>query len=1076
MRKVREFTPADAEGLAKCINESEGGWPGGITHGVQHTVQHVMEDYERQVKLSWLIAVDEQNQVAGISTLHPHYEDPDAAYLGFLNVSDAFRKKGYGKALLIESVERTRKLGYKRLFLGTWAGNLNAVPVYKRTGFFWRPDTQVEMDNFIPTILNLPITQPFFQKHNWYHSYVRKIEVVPDDMEHRGLRVYEHRWQENSDSLRVVIDRESRGPTVIESDEVLVECWVADPEPTLGLPIPVEWTIRNKVASKPLQCQLRVKLPKGFQMIEAPPSNVTVQPNDTLTLKGIILGKVTVIPPIEEKAALAIQSKLQLGEILVELETGLRVKHPIEISTVPPSLWCRPGNELNLDIALKSNLKIPAQGTLQLRVPRGLKIKQKQFDVTFTPEGYSGISIKAWVDSGLKTIALPIRMHIDLQVERHQLRTRSETVNVHCLDIGGVLVTPFDDNRRLQVHTDTLHFSINLMKGAHIDRLGNKITRREHLRSHCRESIGPPFWPSEQMQAQFNYAIDYVEDGSTNIRTWMESQRYPGVKFTKTYKLIGSSDILRIDYQFENNNPTKTYDFRLQVSSFPGVWDHLHVIPLKNGLLRAEFIEDEFFASAREVPKKREEWAETWYCAERPHKGEITAVLCHPAVFHEARGRTLVDFLLAVPPVPPNTQIKLPPFYLVSGIGTWQHVRQLWYQFYSPHPEAHMPELSVYNAVDVRLTDHPPFYNAQPEILVALQVQHLVHRPIQGTLRLSAPKGWKVTPRTKKFKDLTRDNPLMFPIELSSTSPKLVEPGIVSIQARVETPLTGHQFSLPIILHRKPGSVSISTIQEHDQEITIIDNGAYQLKIAPGFAGSVIALINKETGTNYLKSNFPKAGPMAWFNPWYGGIRFEPFPHKQPGWFPTKLDREPWSVDTIKRREWEGVTISSVPDKQEPKLRGFKLELQVLTQPFSNIFALIGRVTNLTKAPRIIRHRIKVSLPTEGSPTGQRTVIPRATTTYHRRQTESHAWPTTTQYHFGVEHMKDDTTLLFIKKQGPMGELYQGILGQDVIQILNEDYLNVSPDSASEQTSFLVISKEPWEQAKDYAILSELTL
>ncbi|MFW9984874.1 MAG: GNAT family N-acetyltransferase, partial [Candidatus Odinarchaeota archaeon] len=849
MRKVREFTPADAGGLAQCINESEGGWPGGITQGVQHTIQHVMEDYERQQKFSWLIAVDEQDQIAGISTLHPHYEDQEAVYLGFLNVSDVFRKKGYGKALLIESVEKTRELGYKRLFLGTWAGNLNAVPVYKRTGFFWRPDTQVEMDNYIPMILDMPITQSYFQKHNWYDSYVRKIEVVPDEMEHRGLHVYEYCWQEESDSLRVVIDRESRGPTLIETDEMLVECWVADPEPTLGLPIPVEWTIQNKAVSKPLQCQLTVKLPRGFQLIEAPPSKITVQPNDTVTLKAAIQGKVSIIPPIEEKAALAIQTKVLVKEIPVKLETGVRVKHPIEVSTVPNSLWCRPGNELNLDIALKSNLKTPAQGTLRLRLPRGLKVPQKKFEVNFTPEGYSGISVKAWIDSGLKTIALPIRMHLDLLVEEQQLRTRTETINVHCLDKGGVLVTSFDDKRRLQVQTDTLHFEINLMKGAHIDRLSNKITRREHLRSHCRESIGPPFWPSEQMRAQFNYEIDYEKNGTTNIRTWMESKRYPGVTFTKIYKIIGSSDILRIDYQFENNHPTNTYDFQLQVSSFPGVWDHLHVLPLKNGLLRAEFIEDEFFASSREVPKKREEWAETWYCAERPHKGEITAVLCHPGIFHEARGVTLIDFLLKVPPLPPNAHVDLPPFYLLSGIGTWQHVRQLWYQFYSPHPEAQMPEFPVFDAVDVRLTDHPPLYEAKPEIIVPLQVQHLVHRPLQGKLSLSTPKGWKVTPRTKKFKDLTRDTPLTLPIELSSTSTKPVEPGIISIQAKIETPLTDRQFSVPIILHRRQGSVSISSNQEHDQDITIIDNGAYQLKIAPGFAGSVVALINKKTGT-----------------------------------------------------------------------------------------------------------------------------------------------------------------------------------------------------------------------------------
>ncbi|MHA2406629.1 MAG: GNAT family N-acetyltransferase, partial [Candidatus Hermodarchaeia archaeon] len=104
MSKVRDFTPADAASLAKCINESEGGWPGGITGGVAYTTQHMMEDYKREVILAWLVAVTKEDQVAGISTLIPHFDDPEAAYLGFLNVGDSYRNKGFGKALLVESV------------------------------------------------------------------------------------------------------------------------------------------------------------------------------------------------------------------------------------------------------------------------------------------------------------------------------------------------------------------------------------------------------------------------------------------------------------------------------------------------------------------------------------------------------------------------------------------------------------------------------------------------------------------------------------------------------------------------------------------------------------------------------------------------------------------------------------------------------------------------------------------------------------------------------------------------------------------------------------------------------------
>lgn len=1076
MRKVRDFTPADAEGLAKCINESEGGWPGGLTSGVQHTVEHVMEDYERQVKLTWLIAVDEQNQVAGVSTLHPHSEDQEAAYLGFLNVSDAFRKKGYGKALLIESVERVRALGYKRLFLGTWAGNLNAVPVYKRTGFYWRPDTDVWMDNYIPMVLDLPITKTFFQKHNWYDSFVRKIEIEPDDMKHRGLHVYELYWQEDSDSLRIMVDRESRGITLIETNDLFVECWIADPEPALGLPIPVEWTIRNKDITTPLHCKLKVTLPKGFQLHESPSPQVTVQPDETVTLKGVIQGNVTVVPPIEEKAALSVKSEIMLGEIPVQLETGLRVKHPIEVSTIPTSLWCRPGTDYTLDIAIKSNLKSSAQGTLKLRLPKSLLIKQKQFELSLSPEGYSGVSIETSVDPNLKTIALPIRMHANLQVNGQPIRTRTETIYLHCLNNGGVLVTPLDDKRRLQVHTEQLHFLINLAKGAHIDRLTNKLTKREHLRSHCRESLGPPFWPSEQMQTHFKHEIHQLNDEITSIRTWMECKRFPGLTFSKIFIISGNSDILRINYGFENNNSTKTHEFKLRVSSMPGSWDNLHVIPLKDGILRAEFIEGEFFATDRELPKKREEWAETWYCAERPHKGEVTAILCSPEIFNEASGITFINFQLQVPPVSPKTQVHLPPLYLVCGIGTWQYVRQLWHQLYSTKPESEIPELPVYDAVDVRIATQPPLFDAQKELTVPIQVRHLVHRPLQGHLRLKAPKGWRIIPRSYKFKDLTRDNPLMLPITLTATMKEEINPNILSVHAQVQTQLTDYGFDLPIILQGKPGRVTISTRREHTQNIYVIDNGTYQLKVAAGFAGSVIALINKATGTNYLKSSFPEAGPLAWFNPWYGGIRFEPFPSSQPGWFPTKLDKESWSVKRFKRKEWQGVSISTKPGKKEIKLKGFKLELQVLTQPFSNIFALIGRVKNLTKAPRQIRHRIKASLPIEGSPAGIQTIIPRATKTYHRRTGLAHSWPTTSLHYFGVEHMKDDSTLVFIKKQGPMGELYQGILGQDVIMINNEDYLNVGPRSSNEQTSFLVVSKEPWERAKDYAILETLTL
>ncbi|MFX1244763.1 MAG: GNAT family N-acetyltransferase [Promethearchaeota archaeon] len=1076
MRKVRNFTPKDAEGLAKCINQSEGGWPGGISGGMEHTAQHILDDYEREAKLTWLIAVTEEDEVAGISTLTPHFDDPEAAYLGFLNVSDAFRKRGYGKALLIESVKQVVDKGYKRLFLHTWAGNLNAVPAYKRTGFFWRPDTQVLMENYIPTVLKLPITQPYFTKHNWYETFERQIEIVPDDMTHRGLPIYDLRWSANGENLRVLIDRESRGPTLIETDELQVECWITDPEPPLGVPFVVEWTIQNKQKATPLQGTLKVTLPEGVDLIECPPGEFVVQPEATLTLKGTIQAKVSVVPPAESQKALAINSKFTLGNLPIDLMTGIRVKHPIQISTVPTSLRCRPGNKLNLAIAIKSNLKSPAQGTVFLEAPEELQIEKQQFKIALKSEDYSGIEVPVKVDENIATKALLIKLYAKLRLEDHQLTTRTETIHLHCMSTGGVLVTAFDDNKRLQIHTETLSFSINLSKGAHIDRLENALTQRQHLRSHFRNSLGPPFWPSEQMQTHFQHSIHHRVDGTTRIVTWMECQRYPGLTFTKTFVLNSGSSLLQVEYAFENVHPSNTYQLRLTTGSIAGIWDHLHVLPLKEGLLREECVEDEFFATSREIPKEREEWLETWYCAERPHTGDVTAIMCDPSVFYEADGYTFLNFQLQIPPLPPKKKVTLPPMSLYTGLGTWRHVRQLWHQLYDSQPSQLIPELQPSRAIDVQTADFPALLEIARKIIMPVHLRHLVQRPLEGTLKFSAPIQWTVTPRSYKFKGVTRTQPLLVPLTLTAHPHSRPEPSVLPLKATVRTRARDYQFTLPVILHRRPGSVTLSTAQEENQEIHTIDNGAYLLKIAPEFAGTIIGLINKTTKTNYLESSFPKAGPKVWRNPWYGGIRFDPFAPKHPGWFPTKLDKERWRAKEIHRGTWSGVTLSTQPRKIERKLKGFRLELQVLTQPFSNIVALVSRVINRSSAPRQINHRLRISFPSEGDPKGLETIIPRQVTELHRRRVSTHSWPTATQPYLGIEHLKDDMTAIFVSKLSVKGELFVGDLGKDSIWINTEELLDVNPKGTVERTSFLVISDQPWKEAKAYAVLANLSL
>jgi GNAT superfamily N-acetyltransferase len=268
---IREFTKEDAKGLAQCYNESEAGWPGGFTGGVEFTADMILNIYGKEEKIAWLIALSDE-KVVGISTLHPHYEDPNSAYLGILNVADKYRGKGFGKALLLESVKRIKTAKIRRLTLDTWPGNLNAVPVYKKTGFFWKPKTQVLMENYIPLALMLPLAKPYFDSHpDWYASYQRKIEITEDVMKHHKMHVYKLEWREGKDLLKIHIDQESQGPTSVETTNLFIECTVQNPTPPLGIEIPVKWQIYNK-SSEILRGTLDVHLPDGFTLTESPPT------------------------------------------------------------------------------------------------------------------------------------------------------------------------------------------------------------------------------------------------------------------------------------------------------------------------------------------------------------------------------------------------------------------------------------------------------------------------------------------------------------------------------------------------------------------------------------------------------------------------------------------------------------------------------------------------------------------------------------------------------------------------------------------------------------------------------------
>lgn len=125
------------EGLAKSIadmwNESREGWGGDASI---MTEEQVIEKEANSEDLFLYLALDNE-KVVGYCGISEYKEDVKALYIRLLNVHPDYQGKKIGKQLVLKAVEKTVELGWPRIDLYTWAGNVKAVPLYKKCGFFW---------------------------------------------------------------------------------------------------------------------------------------------------------------------------------------------------------------------------------------------------------------------------------------------------------------------------------------------------------------------------------------------------------------------------------------------------------------------------------------------------------------------------------------------------------------------------------------------------------------------------------------------------------------------------------------------------------------------------------------------------------------------------------------------------------------------------------------------------------------------------------------------------------------------------------------------------------------------------
>jgi len=635
---IKEFQVEDAQSLADMFNASDEGWPGGFTHGMPVTAEVVLDYRKKEDTISTLVVWD-GDKIVGMLELTEFWRDTDVLYVGFLNVIPTHHGKGYGRDLLKACVKKATALKCKRLDLHTWAGNMKAVPVYKKTGFFWVPKTTVHMKNFLPLILNMDAAKPYFEDHDWYKTFKRELKVEEDDFD----SVFPHVWEENGDVLSVIIDKESGGVTEFENNTFSISQKAKDA--FAGSSVEISWKIKNKTGA-PLRINLASRGEKGITIDKKEPITLEGKKEYEFTKEASIDADAEIRK--EQEPPLLLTTDVVINGKALSLVSGLRVKHLIEVSTYPEYLFL-PRGEQEILVVLKNNQKKKVEGSCILQntgESHHFSIEPEHTEaVPFSVAVEKDCELQVYVQDAPPVHTIPVRVDEGANVMQKGKEVILE--NAHS---------------RVIVH----------LRGGETS-VYDKRTR-EFWANHISDELGPPFWPSELFKTMYTVKLEHYA-GKAVAEFYAESKKY-NTRLIRRIEM-DSTPIIKIQHTMVPQR-----DISLHYIGEGSLNGGILTIPLKEGIVSEPTMENVFPLEDGDLPKDSSEYKEQWVSYEKD--GSTFGVVWEQCTEMEVRGYCLLNIIMSAE--------NLRPMYLYAGSGTWKDVRSLWSRIHKKEVLAEEPK------------------------------------------------------------------------------------------------------------------------------------------------------------------------------------------------------------------------------------------------------------------------------------------------------------------------------------------------------------------------------------------------
>lgn len=918
IREIRQFRTEDAENVAQMWNESDSAWPGGFTGGVPFTAERVLRDQTQTRFISTFVAFADGKAV-GYCSLTRSRQDPRTAYVATLSAHPSYHGQGFGRDLLKAALARTVELGFDRLDLHTWAGNLKAVPLYKKTGFFWVPGTAVHMENYLPTILRQPLVRDFLRDADWYACFQRDLSVRPDDYREQGARVYPYEFRRDGERLRVLVDPESRGITAVETEAFSIACRARSSRAPIGVSVPIRWDLDNR---RPERGPLRVAVVAEGERGLGVALRRVLDVESSATLMGAVLAATDAGARRPDDPAHVVRTTVVVGSTAVDLTTGVRVCKPVEVSAPNGCLYLTPGLPRRVALAVHSNLESTVTAALRLAGPAGAVVEPAELAVDLPPNGHATVetTITASVE-GAHVLSVQVGLD-DVGPDESGARSLQQ-VPIHVVGLGGV-VSSFDDHR---VFLTTAQLRVIAHRRAAAVVVTEATSGAELVRNTS--ALGPPFGLSDLDNLDFDVHVERTPRSAIAVLSGRPAA-YPCLTLERRVE-VAPGPAVRIGHRLVNASD-RAHDLAVQTVCRGGPDPSRVAAPLAEGLMVEEAIGLPDWQDPRWTTPAS--FRESWLAYEG--QGLVVGWAWDRASAVEAGGWSRLKLQLPFGEVPPGGTVDGPPLWLYGGPGGWDAVRHFWRAMVQPGADSWPEEPGRALGVVV-----------EPAVLAGgaarLELRSLRGAPQRGHARLDFPVGPAVEPAGFDVGALGRGAPHRQDVRIEW--PRGAAAG--AWQGTLRFASDAWLFDLPVTLIRGGDGVTPVRVGEEEREgrrVVVVDNGRLTFAVAPDFAGSLVSL--SEGAASHVLSAFPAERPYRYLNPWFGGVTPQALPVSAGGAQPMAARSYRWSEterEGLLGQTWRGVALTAAPEHED--LVGLGLTAEYLTLGGSNLVAVAVRTT-----------------------------------------------------------------------------------------------------------------------------------